>query len=98
MRNATFCYWCLPSDNLWKQVPPIKSDDGSRDLLELLTAGPSAYQAWAEEYYEVPVAIEVVTAVYAHCPLNEDMIKALNCEAELADVYADASEIGYPKC
>jgi hypothetical protein len=63
MSNATFCYWCLHSENLWKQVPPMKSDDGSHDLLELLIAGPSAYQAWTEEYYEVPVALEVVTAV-----------------------------------
>jgi hypothetical protein len=66
-------------------------------LLELLTAGPSAYKAWAEDYFDVPVAIEVVKAVYAHGPLDENMIKALSCEAELLDVYADASEIGYPK-
>jgi hypothetical protein len=97
MSNATFCYWCLKGENHWKQVPPMQSNDGSLELLELLTAGPFAYKAWAEEYFDVPVTIEVVVAVYAHGPLDWDLIKALNCEAELIDVYADASEIGYPK-
>jgi len=96
MQYATFCYWCLANENIWKSVPSSDTDDGSTELLELLVAGPSAYKEWAEYYYEIPVPIEVVTAIYEHAPLTESTILALNPDAELSYTFSQAEEIGYP--
>jgi hypothetical protein len=96
MQYATFCYWCLADENIWKSVPSSNTYDGSAELLELLVTGPSAYKEFAEYYYEVTVPIDVVTAIYEHAPLTESFIQALNPDAELSYTFSQASEIGYP--
>lgn len=97
MQCATFCYWRNISDSSWNKVDSALTHDGSDDMLTLLVSKPSAYQAWAEHYYEVPVSLEAVTTLFAHQPLNDSIILALNPTADLNLVYSDATEIGYPQ-
>lgn len=97
MECATFCYWRKVSDSSWNKVDSTLTDDGSNDMLALLVSEPSAYKAWAEDYYEIPVSLEAVAALFSHQPLNDSMIVALNPAADLSSVYSDATEIGYPQ-
>jgi hypothetical protein len=97
MQYATFCYWRKADDSSWSKVSGALSDDGSDEMLALLVAGPSGYQEWAESYYEVSVVLEAVAAVFSHQPLNDSLVLALNPDADLDSVYAEAKEIGYPR-
>jgi hypothetical protein len=96
MQNATFCYWRRVQDPSWNKVDGNLADDGSEDMLALLISGPSGYKEWAESYYESPVSLQLVEAIFSHQPLNESIILALNSEADLDFTYAEATEIGYP--
>ena len=93
---ASFCYWRRSGDDAWTKVSGMLAQDGADDLLLLLTGGPSAYQQWAQAYYEVAVSAEITEAVFRHQPLTEAMILALNADAVPAQVYAEAAEIAYP--
>jgi hypothetical protein len=97
MQHATFCYWRKTDDPSWSKVSGTLTDDGSDDMLALLVSTPSGYKEWAEGYFEVPVNVDAVLAIYAHRPLNDSVILALNPEAELDFTYAQALEIGYPR-
>ena len=97
LQHATFCYWRKATDPSWSKVSGALEDDGSDEMLELLVAGPSSYKEWAENYFEVPVALEAVSAIFSHQPLNDSVILALNPGAELDFTYAQALEIGYPR-
>jgi hypothetical protein len=101
IQRATFCIWRRHGDSAWSvvlsangRVTPDK--DGSGDLLRILDGNPETYHAWAEEYYERDVSIVAVTAVFAHEPLSADLVSALNPDLELAEITANAIEIGYP--
>lgn len=96
MQYATFCYWRRANDVSWSKVGGAVGDDGADDMLALLVSGPSGYKQWAEDYYEVPVALVAVEALFSHQPLAEPLILALNPDADLAAVHAEAGEIGYP--
>lgn len=96
MQNATFCYWRKADDECWSKVVSALADDGSDEMLALLVAGPSGYQEWAEDYFEVPVALDVVEAIFYHQPLNDSAIQLLNPDADLDFTYEQALEIGYP--
>ena len=96
MQDATFCYWRAANAAHWSKAAGAAGDDGSDELLALLTSGPSGYKAWADGYYEMEVPLEAVTQIYAHQPLTDAMVLALDPAADLASVYADADEIGYP--
>lgn len=97
MQHATFCYWRRVNDSTWKKVSSALTDDGSDDMLALLVTGPSGYRKWAEDYYEVPISLEAVAALFSHEPLNDSVIRALNPDTALDSAYAEASEIGYPR-
>lgn len=96
MQNATFCYWRRTEDQAWSKVSAHKEEDGSKELLSLLVNDPTAYVAWAEEYYEVAVPKQAAIAIYAHEPLTPELIKAINPGAKFSDVVKNAGEIGYP--
>lgn len=96
MQHATFCYWRRAGDASWTKVASVLADDGADDMLALLVSGPSGYKEWAEDYYEVPVSLEAVAALFSHQPLSDSVIRALNPEAALDSVYTEAREIGYP--
>jgi len=96
MQNATFCYWRRTNDPSWSKVSGSPSGDGSGDMLALLANDPSGYKEWAEDYFEAPIELDVVKALFTHQPLNDSLILALNPEADLGSTYAEALEIGYP--
>lgn len=97
MHDATFCFWRKADDSVWGKVEGSLIEDGSDELLASLVAGPDGYVAWAEDYFEVPVSRQAVCAVFEHAPLTDEIIHTLNPDAELAFVYGEAAEIGYPR-
>ena len=101
MDRATFCLWRRNDDPAWsvvsRQGSPVSSHfDGSEELLRILDGNPETYREWAEGYYERSIPLAPIRAIYAHEPLGEHLVSALNSSLSLADVNADAIEIGYP--
>lgn len=97
MGSATFCYWRGVEEGQWNKVHGLLTDDGSDEMLSLLVAGPLGYKSWAESYFEIEVDLQTVTAVFDHAPLTEEIILALNPEADVDLVLNDADEIGYAR-
>ncbi len=99
---VTVCLWRGPTDDRWHHgtidFPAGREDpDGATTLFPLLLdPSPEAFRRFAEEYYEVPVDLEAVRAVYALEPLSQDLVSSLNPEVTLADLAGDVAEIGYP--
>jgi hypothetical protein len=96
MQRATFCYWRKSDDASWNKVSGFPSDDGASDLLALLFSGPSGYKEWAEHYYEMPVALDAVIAIFSHRPLDDSLVLSLNPDADLDFIHTEAQEIAYP--
>jgi hypothetical protein len=65
-------------------------------MTKIFRNDPALYQAFAEDYYEMTPPLSAIAPIYAHQPLTEQMIKALNNELSLTEVEADVIEIGYP--
>lgn len=97
MDRATFCYWRQTDDVVWHKLGSTLSNDGSDEMLALIVSEPATYKAWAEEYYEISVSLAAVEALFAHQALDDALVLALNPDADLSAVYAEADEIGYPK-
>ncbi|GHH84126.1 hypothetical protein GCM10018793_47690 [Streptomyces sulfonofaciens] len=100
---VTACLWRAPGDDAWRTGTIDFPDDGSGDpdgsgsLFHLLTdRSPEAFRRFAEDYYEVPVALSAVRHVYAGHPLTEEVVGVLNPGLTLVDLTEDAVEIGYP--
>jgi hypothetical protein len=98
--ETTFCVWRRHADAAWQrgtvQWPGLGDVDGSAGLLRWLDGRAETYRAWAEDYYQRPVSLKPVEALYAHRPLDEMLVKSLNDEVALSDLRADIDEIGYP--
>lgn len=72
--------------------------DGAGFLFRLLVdRSPEAFQAWAADYYEVPVDLAAVRHIFALRPLTPAVVTALNSKATLDDLAEDIREIGYPQ-
>ena len=97
MEFATFCYWRKVDDMAWNKVRSLMPDDGAAEMLNQIVAGPRGYKYWAEDYFEVPVELQSVCAVFDHTPLSNEIISALNPEADIAFTISQAVEIGYPR-
>jgi len=97
MQHATFCYWRKANDPSWSKVSGALTDDGSEDMLALLVSGPSGYKEWAEDYFEISVALDAVVAMFSHQPLSDSVILVLNPKANLDFTYRQALQIGYPR-
>jgi hypothetical protein len=99
-KNTTFCIWRTAEDTSWQvgpvQYPPGDDPDGSGGLLAILDAEPRTYLAWAEAYYEHPIDLTAVEALYAHAGLSDELVRSLNPAATLAAIHDDVVEIGYP--
>jgi hypothetical protein len=97
---TTFCIWRRYTDPAWQvgpvELPPDPYADGSSDLLRLLDGDADSYRAWAEDYYDRPVARWAVEHIYAHLPIDEEVVRALNPQLSLMDLADDASDIGCP--
>lgn len=96
MQYATFCYWRKTNGHSWKKINGSLINDGSNEILSLLVSGPSGYKEWAEDYYECLLSMEAVVPIFNHQPLSNSLILSLNSSADVASVYADATEIAYP--
>ena len=97
----SFCYWRRPDDDGWiRVVHPDASraamEDGSSEFLALLHTPATAYVEFAEWYYEVSLPVSSVEAIFGHAPLTSVLVQSINPELSLAEVVADAQEIGYP--
>uniref|UniRef100_A0AAU3HXS2 Immunity protein 35 domain-containing protein n=1 Tax=Streptomyces sp. NBC_01393 TaxID=2903851 RepID=A0AAU3HXS2_9ACTN len=99
---VTACLWRETGAPSWQTgqiaFPDDHPDpDGSARLFELLLAPtPEAFQAFAEDYYEMPVDIEALRQVYELRPLGLPQIIALNSGASVSEVVAAARAMGYP--
>ncbi|WP_406399893.1 hypothetical protein OH805_12650 [Streptomyces sp. NBC_00879] len=103
MPVATACLWREPADEGWRTgtidfPEDYEYADGAGELFAILTAGtPSAYQGFAEDYYEVPVDLAAVRHVYALRPLTPEVVAALNPHLTPAELGGDIVSIGYPQ-
>ena len=99
--DATFCIWRNYKSPAWQvgaiEFPPGNDPDGSQGLLSPLDGKPQTYQKWATDYYEATVKLAAVKKIYAHQPLTEKLVQALNPDSSLADLAEDIKEIGYPE-
>jgi hypothetical protein len=100
LEETTFCIWRRSGDPTWQRgevaFPADADPDGSAALLSVLDAAPDTYRSWAEDYYERPIDPEAVARIYAHEPLTQDLVAALNPDSTLEDLAEDLDEIGYP--
>ncbi len=106
LEETTFCIWRTYTDTRWQrgsiQFPAYQrfdgSDysDGSDDLLKILDGDPRTYTRWAQDYYERPVNLEAVTAIYRHNPVTSDLIATLDPGLVIDGLGAVLIEIGYP--
>lgn len=100
--ETTFCFWRTLSDADWRwgniAFPDGDDPDGSRELLHLFDSKPRSYCKWAEEMYERAVDLAAVSQIYAHQPLSQALLSALNpsLSSPDANIEEDAEEIGYP--
>lgn len=103
MPVVTACTWRETADGRWSAgtidfpYAAAEETDGAGHLFQLLVdRTPDAFQRWAEDYYEVPVDLEVVRRVFSSHPLTDELVRTLNSEVVLADLLEDIAEIGYP--
>ncbi|MCD2166562.1 hypothetical protein [Comamonas koreensis] len=96
MQHATFCLWRTHHDKTWNKVAGFSGDDGATQMVLQLTHGAPGYKEWAEGYYDIPVNLEAVSAIFAHQTLSPQLVFLLDQQADLHAVRADADEIGYP--
>ncbi|MEW6735670.1 MAG: hypothetical protein AB1489_30545 [Acidobacteriota bacterium] len=75
--------------------PNPDDPDGSAGLLFILDGNPKTYQEWSQKYYERPVRIDLVEAIYRQEPLTRDLVAGLNQNITVKDLEDDAIEIGY---
>ncbi|MGW8944540.1 hypothetical protein [Streptomyces koyangensis] len=70
--------------------------DGADWLFDLLTDGtPDTYVAYAEDYFERPVARTAVASVQSGTPLTRETVTALSPTADFAALAVRARELGY---
>ena len=99
--NSTFCIWRLATDATWRRgTPDVDAseafDDGSAELLDILSGEPEQYAAFAADCYETEIALEDVAAVYRHEPLTAELAHRLNSKIDYEALTPDLEEIGYP--
>lgn len=96
---TTFCIWRSDKDESWQcgeiPYPEPEVPDGSKELLAMLDGNPETYRVWAEEYYEIEVAGQAVSEIYAHRTLTPELIARLNPDLSLSELENDIEEIGW---
>lgn len=89
---TTFCMWSMGDTNIWTQNEIENNDGGKQFLLRYIRKTPEEWSAWAEEYYEVEVAREVVQKVYNQEKLTEEDVVKLNPNRDAKEVFAEFTE------
>lgn len=91
--DRTTCFlWQLKGAD-WEIVP---AETGKMPLLAWLCDDGAFYHAWAKDYYEVEIDLELVRKVWAMEPLPDDLIKSINPERDIFEFRDELTEIGYP--
>jgi hypothetical protein len=101
MDETTFCIWRRYSDRAWLRGPLTfpagqEDPDGSARLLQYLDGRPQTYRDWATDYYEHDLPLAAVQSIYAHAPLDQQLVTTLNADLSLSELGADVDEIAYP--
>ena len=90
--NTTFCMWCMDDTDIWTQNEIENNDGGKGFLLGYICKTPEEWSDWAEGYYEVEIAQEVVQKVYNEDNLMEEDVMKLNPECDAKEVFAEFVE------
>jgi hypothetical protein len=101
MPDTTFCIWRQHADVSWNigkiEYPDDDEEsDGSEEQLSLFSGDPKLYTQFAQDYFEKDLPLEMVTGIYNHEPITEDVVKKLNPETSLEALKSELLEIGYP--
>lgn len=92
--NTTFCVWNLNKKSGWNSSKTYETNE--LYLLVCLLFGAKGYKEWAEEYYEIALDLNLIEYIFKFEPLTPDIIKSLNKDVSIDDIYDDILEIGYP--
>ncbi len=84
-----------------QSFPPYVGDyvDGSARDLTMLGTNPTLFWKWLkddQEQLESTQALSVMQAIYAHQPLTQAMVEALNPGLKLDSIREALQETGYP--
>jgi hypothetical protein len=99
--EATVCLWRQAGDDRWHagdiDFPNGDDPDGANRLFAvLMDATPTAYQRFAEDYFEQALDTDAVREIFALGLLTDDVVRRLNPDLAVDDLDADVAEIGYP--
>ncbi|MBE1555555.1 hypothetical protein [Sporosarcina limicola] len=79
--DVTFCIWREINDTTWRKGDvqiPKDEEDGSEFLLSMIVKTPEDYVEWAQDYYDIPISIEVIKKIYDGSTIEEAVIQSLN--------------------
>jgi hypothetical protein len=101
MFEATVCLWRRDGDDRWHagdiDFPDGDDPDGADRLFAvLMDPTPTAYQRFAEDYFEQTLDHDAVREIFALRPLADDVVQRLNSELTMEDLADDVAAIGYP--
>jgi hypothetical protein len=99
-RDITFCIWRSHSDSRWHHgqitFPEHPDPDGSAFLLAAYDGRAETYHSWAEDYYEPrKFSLAAVRWVFAHRPVNDEIVRELNPEQSHGNLAEEIRQIGY---
>lgn len=98
--DASLYFYQFNDSPTWSALPEMTDIP----FLGFLANQEAAYAPWASDYHEavddehseVEIDAEVVAAIFAHQPLNKEMIYRLNPLVNLEQLVEDILDIGYP--
>ena len=97
--DVTLTLWRLASEQVWSCGRPDRSageDDGGTWLFKTLDGDPATFRRFALGYHEIDVDLGTLQHVFAHRPLTDGVVQAINPDLALPDLADDVREIGYP--
>lgn len=97
--DVTFCIWQDSVHNGWKKGDveiPEGFDDGMDYMLSRIFSVED-YIDWAKSYWKLGdrLTIEIVSKVFSHKPITEDMIKKLNPDRNIKEAMEELVKIDY---
>jgi|GEM_PF-2418307 len=99
-QEASLYFYQLATESTWSATPAIENIP----FLGFLAHKEQAYIPWARDYYqpdfepdsEITIDEQIVADIFAHKPLNKDMVQRLNPLVNIAQLVEDILDIGYP--